>query len=177
MNAPGNRSRAVLDRVRYLASWLARERHVPVFDRLVRRGGGLLVLTALSVFAGWSFTKIPGGDDASSHPAERCLRVTAVVRLATGRPEVPGPFLLLQTAWTQDASSPASRSSVDECEANDRILPLPPVHNRTFRRRGGVFELTPAPHLERVLDRLFEPPSELQDRPADPDSHPSTEAI
>ena len=128
-------------------------------DRLVRRGGGLLVLTALAVFSGWSMTKRPRGD-GPDYPAEHCLRVTGVVRLATGRPEVPGPFLLVQTAWTRETSPPGSRPRAFDCDSSERALPVPPVHNRIFRRRGTVFELTPSPHLERVLDRLFEIPSE-----------------
>ena len=176
MNAPANRSGAVRNLLRSVTSRLNRERHAPVFDRFVRRGGGLLVLTALSVFAGWNLPRLPFPDDSSPYPAERCLRVVAVVRLATGRPEVPGPFLLLQTAWMQPASRQGSPSRVFDCESSERMLPLPPVHNRVFQRRGAAFELLPAPDVERVLDRLFELPPELEPRPTAPSSHPSPEA-
>ena len=159
MNAPGNRSRAVRDLVRSVTSWLIRERPVPALDRVVRRGGGLLVLTALAVFSGWSMTKMPRGD-GPDYPAEHCLRVTGVVRLATGRPEVPGPFLLVQTAWAGVASQQGPWPRVFDCDASERTLPVPPLRNRIFRRRGAVFDLTPSPQLERVLDRLFALPSE-----------------
>ena len=155
--------------------WLLRERPGPALHRLVCRGGGLFVLIALSMFAGWNLPRLPFPDDPSPYPAERCLRVVAVVRLATGRPEVPGPFLLIQTAWAQDPSRPGSPSPVDECESSEPMLPVPPIHNRIFTRRGAVFELTSSPHLERILDRLFEIPSELQDRPTGPSTRPSPE--
>ena len=136
----------------------------------MRRGGGILVLTALAFFAGSSLPEFPVSGDAPKYPAEQCLRVVAVVRLATGRPELPGPFLLLQTAWTQDAHR------TFDCEASDRVLPVPPVHNRVFVRRGAAFELLPAPDVERILDRLFEFSSEPKDRPVRPYSHPPSEA-
>ena len=170
MNALGNPFCAVRRWVGSVRSWFLGERDAPAFDRFVRRGGGLFVLTALSAFAGWNLPELPVSDDAPKYPAERCLRVTAIVRLATGRPEVPGPFLLLQTAWTQDASGHF------DCEASDRVLPVPPVHNRVFVRRGAAFELLPAPDVERILDRLFEFPSELKDHPTRPRSQPSSEA-
>ena len=170
MNARANLSHAVRRRVRSVTSWLIGEREARMFDPFVRRGGGLLVLAALSAFAGWGFTKYPGGGDGSQYPAERCLRVVAVVRLATGRPELPGPFLLVQTAWTRDAAHAGSRSAAAECDASERTLPVPPIHNRVFRRSGAVFELTHSPALERVLDRLFE----LTPKPG---RAPSTHAI
>ena len=160
MNGSTNRSPAVRALVRSVTSWPIRERPAPALDRLVRRGGGLLVLTALSMFAGWSLNNFPAGGDDPEYPAERCLRVTGVVRLATGRPDVPGPFLLVQTAWTQEASHQGPRPRVFDCESSERTLPVPPIHNRIFLRRGAVFELTPSPQLARVLDRLFELPSE-----------------
>ena len=176
MNAPGNPSCPVRTLICSVTSWLTRERHLRAFDPLVRRGGGLFVLTALSAFAGWNFPRLPFPDDSSPYPTERCLRVVAVVRLATGRPEVPGPFLLLQTAWMQPASRQGSPSRVFDCESSERMLPLPPVHNRVFQRRGAAFEPLPAPDVERVLDRLFELPPELEPRPTAPSSHPSPEA-
>ena len=176
MNAPGNPSCPVRTLICSVTSWLTRERHLRAFDPLVRRGGGLFVLTALSAFAGWNLPDFPFADDASKYPAERCLRVTAVVRFATGRPEVPGPFLLLQTAWMQDASRLRSGSSVDNCESSELALPLPPVHNRIFMRRGAVFELSPSPHLERLLDRLFRLPPELEDQMTGHSPHPFPEA-
>ena len=170
MNAPGNRSSAVRRRVGSVRSWLLRERQAPAFDWFVRRGGGLFVVTALSAFAGWNLPELSVSDDAPKYPAERCLRVVAVVRLATGRPEVKGPFLLLQTAWTQDANPRF------DCEASYRVLPVPPVHNRVFRRRGAAFELLRAPDVERILDRLFEFRAERKARPVRPYSQPSSEA-
>ena len=176
MSAPVHRCAALRKRIHSLTSWLVRGREAPIFGPLVRRGGGLLVLIALSVFAGWSLNKIPGVGDAPTSPTERCLQVTGVVRLATGRPEVPGPLLLLQTAWMEDPNLPGSRSSDDACPSSGRMLPVPPVHNRVFQRRRDVFELIPSPELERVLDGLFAPLPDLQDRPTGASSHPSPEA-
>ena len=134
------------------------------------------MFTVLSFLAGWTLPEIPVADDGSKYTAEPCLRVTAVVRLAAGRPEVPGPFLLVQTAWTQGARRQDSPSTIAECEASDQTLPLPPIHNRIFRRRGAAFELLPAPDVERILDRLFELPSDPTDQPSVSPSYPSSEA-
>jgi len=125
--------------LRFLA-WLLRERPAPAIDRLVRRGGGLLFVTALSAFAGWNLPEFPFADDGLQYPGERCLVVVGVARVAVPGTAGAAPLMLVQTAWLEGASQSDS-SSVDAaiCDASERVLPIPPIANLLFRREGAVF--------------------------------------
>ena len=149
---------------------LLRDRPGPAFDRLVRRGGGLCVLTALSVFAGWNLPEFPVTDNRSAYPAERCLVVVGVARFAVPRTVGAAPLLLVQTAWLE-GESPLVSSSLDAavCDASERVLPVPPIANLLFRREGAVF--VPSP-LRSIRIRSFHPPPAFRLRTEGPSPAP-----
>ena len=134
----------------------------PVLDRLVRRGGGLFAIATLSFLAGWllpdlailraRFGDAPGG----------CFRIAWVARITTGVPEEPGPILLIQTAWTRDVPESGAHHD-DPCRASEVLLALPPLKDRIYATRDGVFVALVKP-LDGPTPRL-PVPAELCQRP------------
>ena len=157
MNAPANRSGAVRNLLRSVTSRLNRERHAPVFDRFVRRAGGLFALAVLAFLAGWTLPELPVADDAPKYPAERCLVVVGVARFSVPGTAGAAPLMLVQTAWLE-GESPLAASSVHAaiCDASERVLPIPPIANLLFRREGPVFVPSALPTIPM---RSFLPPS------------------
>ena len=137
MTSPGNRAPAVRNRSRSIRSWLLRERHAPVLDRLARRGGGLFVLAALALLAGWLLPDprtLRAFLDDSEGP---CLRIDWVARITTGEAEEPGPILLVQTEWVRDPEVPAPEDA-DACRTSQVLLRLPPLDDSIYRRQDGL---------------------------------------
>ena len=135
MSAPGNRSHAVRRWLRSVVSWLLRERHVLAFDRVVRRGGGLLVLAVTSFIAGWL---LPAPSTLRAYLDGPCFRIAWVARITTGESEELGPMLLVQTEWTRDGARPGPGRG-DLCTATKVLLRLPPTPESLYRHQDGSF--------------------------------------
>ena len=107
-------------------------------DAVVRRGGGLLILTALAFVAGWLLPDPANFPVHLRDSREPCLRITWVARVTIGESEEPGPILLVHTEWTGNgqSSGPAHEES---CTSSEVRLSLPPLSESVYRRRGGVF--------------------------------------
>lgn len=144
-------------------AWTARERECahPV-DVLVRRGGGLAAIAALSFIAGWLVPDPATLRDYLADASDPCFRIAWVVRVKTGEPEEPGPILLVQTAWTRDVPESGSADQ-DPCRASRVLLQLPPLEHSVYARQGGLLVPRLAPG-DRPVPRITLP-TELSQQP------------
>ena len=154
-------------------SWLLRGWHAPSLDRFLRRGGGLVVLAALSFAAGWLLpdpATLRAYLDDTSAP---CFRIAWVARITTGEAGEPGPILLVQTEWNRDMTAPVG-GAANSCRSSNVRLRLPPVTESIYRREDG--RLVPVGEFARRRSpRLPIPPELCLPVPVGSAAHPCQE--
>ena len=161
VNVQGSRSTAdgfrntrwpnVLTRLRWLvrpvSSCLARvHRFFGAATHFAPDGYGVVAVAILSFVAGLLVCWIPASEFRQENEPVPCLRVVEVVRLAGTVPKSRGSILVVRIERTPGHRSielhPGGLATCDPAELD---LPIPPVPNVIFRRRGLFFEPPDAP--------------------------------
>ena len=110
----------------------------PWIDAVVRRGGGLFILAALSFVAGWLLLDPATLRAYLRNSHEPCFRIAWVARITTGESEEPSPLVLIQTKWDRGRLNSDPKDK-DSCRESEVLLSLPPLKESVYRRRDGVF--------------------------------------
>ena len=150
--------------VRPASAWL------PVVRRSIRaaadfaRGDHAAAAVAIFSFAvGLGVSWFPASKFPRENELGPCHRVVEVVRLEGARHETSGPILVvrIERALNRRGIGPHPRGD-RTCDPADLDLPIPPVPNVIFRRRGGAFEPVAPPR--RRESPLFFIPFDRPDR-------------
>ena len=159
---------SILTRLRLLArpvsSCLARvHRFIRAAADFAPGDNGFVAVAILSFVVGLGVSWIPASKSRQENEPVPCLRVVEVVRLAGTVPKSRGSILVVRIERAPGRRSielhPGGEATCNPAELD---LPIPPVPNVIFRRRGLFFEPPDAP-LRREAP-LFPVPFEKTNR-------------
>ena len=124
---------------------------------------GFVAVAILSFVVGLGVSWIPASKSRQENEPVPCLRVVEVVRLAGTVPKSRGSILVVRIERARSHRSielhPGGEATCDPAELD---LPIPPVPNVIFRRRGLFFEPPDSP--QRRESPLFPIPFEKTNR-------------
>ena len=150
--------------VRPAPAWLTLvRRFIRAAADFARGDHAVVAVAILSFVVGLGVSWFPASKSPLENESGPCHRVVEVVRFEGARHETSGPILVvrIERALNRRGIGPHPRGD-RTCDAADLDLPIPPVPNVIFRRRGGAFEPVAPPR--RRESPLFFIPFDRPDR-------------